>query len=287
MMKTGMRFDFGSKFVTITMKLYEISGGDEMKNIRLLSWNVNGIRAVHNKNALESIFESKPDIICLQETKASEDQLDSPIREKPGYTSFFSSAEKKGYSGVALYTMIQPANIQKGIGINRFDSEGRILIADYQDFVLFNIYYPNGKQSAERLTYKMEFYDAFLEYADRLKDQGKNLVICGDVNTAHKEIDLARPKENEKVSGFLPEERAWIDKFLGHGYIDTFRVFNQEGGQYTWWDQKSRARDRNIGWRIDYFYVNEGFKKNIKASYTMPEIMGSDHCPIGLDLVLP
>jgi exodeoxyribonuclease III len=287
MMKIGINFDFSSKFDTISVNLYQISGGDEMKTLRILSWNVNGIRAVHNKNALESIFETRPDIICLQETKAAEDQLDSPIREKPGYTSFFSSAEKKGYSGVAIYTMIQPANIQKGFGINRFDSEGRILIADYQDFVLFNIYYPNGKQSAERLAYKMEFYDAFLEYADRLKNQGRNLVICGDVNTAHKEIDLARPKENEKVSGFLPEERAWMDKFIEHGYIDTFRVFNQEGGQYTWWDQKSRARDRNIGWRIDYFYVNDGFKEHIKAAFILPEVMGSDHCPIGLDLVLP
>jgi len=286
-MKIGINFDFSSKFDTISVNLYQISGGDEMKTLRILSWNVNGIRAVHNKNALESIFETRPDIICLQETKAAEDQLDSPIREKPGYTSFFSSAEKKGYSGVAIYTMIQPANIQKGFGINRFDSEGRILIADYQDFVLFNIYYPNGKQSAERLAYKMEFYDAFLEYADRLKNQGRNLVICGDVNTAHKEIDLARPKENEKVSGFLPEERAWMDKFIEHGYIDTFRVFNQEGGQYTWWDQKSRARDRNIGWRIDYFYVNDGFKEHIKAAFILPEVMGSDHCPIGLDLVLP
>jgi exodeoxyribonuclease III len=256
-------------------------GESYMKNMKILCWNVNGIRAVHNKNILDSIFELKADIVCLQETKASEDKLAQGIREKPGYGSYFSSGEKKGYSGVAIYTMIPPVSIMKGFGINRFDNEGRILIADY------HIYYPNGKASAERLAYKMDFYDAFLEYADRFKDQGRNLIICGDVNTAHKEIDLARPKENEKVSGFLAEERAWIDKFLSHGYVDTFRIFNHEPGQYTWWDQKSRARDRNIGWRIDYFYVNEGFKEKIKNSYIMPDIMGSDHCPIILEFTLP
>jgi exodeoxyribonuclease III len=258
-----------------------------MKSMRILCWNVNGIRAVHNKSLLDSIFEPQADMICLQETKASEDQLEPGIREKDGYLSYFSSGEKKGYSGVALYSKIPPVNITKGIGVDRFDNEGRFLIADYQDFVLFNIYYPNGKASAERLVYKMEFYDAFLEFVDRLKEQGRNLIICGDVNTAHKEIDLARPKENEKVSGFLPEERAWIDKFISHGYIDTFRLFNQEGGQYTWWDYKSRARDRNIGWRIDYFYVSEGFRDNVRASFIMSDVTGSDHCPIGLDIVLP
>jgi exodeoxyribonuclease-3 len=158
------------------------------------------------------------------------------------------------------------------------------LIADYDSFVLFNIYFPNGKQSKERLKYKLDFYEAFLEYADKLKNAGKNIVVCGDVNTAHKEIDLARPKENEKVSGFLPEERAWIDKFLSHGYIDTFRMFNDKPKQYTWWDLKTRARDRNIGWRIDYFYISQSLESRIKSGFILPDIMGSDHCPLGIEL---
>lgn len=152
--------------------------------------------------------------------------------------------------------------------------------------MLFNIYFPNGKASAERLRYKMDFYQAFLDYADSLKKKGKKLIICGDVNTAHKEIDLARPKENEKISGFLPEERAWIDKLIAHGYVDTFRTFNQKPGQYTWWNLKTRARERNVGWRIDYFFVSQNFKEKVKSAYILSQVTGSDHCPIGIDLML-
>ncbi len=257
-----------------------------MKTIKILSWNVNGIRAVHRKGNFEDVFKGQPDILCIQETKAHPDQLDEKIMNVEGYRAYFESAERKGYSGVALYTKKEPKDLKMGFRIDRFDNEGRIQIADYDDFVLFNIYFPNGKGSKERLQYKMDFYDAFLEYVDKIKDEGRKIVVTGDVNTAHKEIDLARPKENEKISGFLPEERAWIDKFLSHGYVDTFRTFNQEPGQYTWWDLKSRARERNIGWRIDYFYVSENFKDNIKAAYILPDIMGSDHCPIGIDVVI-
>jgi exodeoxyribonuclease-3 len=255
-----------------------------MSTIKLISWNVNGIRAVHKKNALDWFYKQKPEILCIQETKAQKEQLPEALITIDGYHTYFASAEKKGYSGVALYSSIKPNDIKSGFGIKKFDSEGRILIADYDSFVLFNIYFPNGKQSKERLKYKLDFYEAFLDYADKLKGDGKNIVICGDVNTAHKEIDLARPKENEKVSGFLPEERAWIDKFLGHGYIDTFRLFNDKPGQYTWWDLKTRARDRNIGWRIDYFYISQSLEPRIKSGFILPEIMGSDHCPLGIEL---
>ncbi len=260
--------------------------GMRMKTVNILSWNVNGIRAVYKKGNFAEVFQQQPDILCLQETKAHPGQLTDNILKTEDYHAYFEAGERKGYSGVAIFSKEEPKEIETGFGIEKFDKEGRIQIADYADFVLFNIYFPNGKGSKERLQYKMDFYDAFLEYADKLKDAGRKIVVTGDVNTAHKEIDLARPKENEKISGFLPEERAWIDKFLSHGYIDTFRMFNQESGQYTWWDMKSRARERNIGWRIDYFYVSENIKNNVKISYILPNIMGSDHCPIGIELLI-
>ena len=255
-----------------------------MNTIRALSWNVNGLRAVHKKGFLEWFGAESPDILCLQETKASEDQLPPELRQVNEYHAYFSSAERKGYSGVALYTKTKPDQVTYGFGIDVFDKEGRIIIADYRDFVLFNIYFPNGKSSSERLQYKMEFYDAFLAFLNQMTKEGRNIVVCGDVNTAHKEIDLARPKPNETISGFLPQERAWIDKFLSHGYVDIFRMFNDQPAQYTWWDQMTRARDRNVGWRIDYFYVDEGFANRVNAAYILPDVMGSDHCPVGIDI---
>ena len=176
-----------------------------MSKTRIISWNVNGIRAVHKKGFLDWFNEERPDILCIQETKAHKEQLPHELQEMDGYYNYFASAEKKGYSGVALYTRKEPVSIKCGFGIDKFDSEGRTMIADFGDFVLFNIYFPNGKASDERLAYKMEFYDAFLEYANTLKSKGKKIIVCGDVNTAHREIDLARPKENETVSGFLPK----------------------------------------------------------------------------------
>lgn len=262
----------------------DLKKGATMKTIRIISWNVNGLRALHKKGAFDWFLREQPDIFCVQETKSHEEQLPAVLTEVEGYSVYFASAERKGYSGVALYTREKPHSIGTGFGIERFDNEGRILIAEYEDFTLFNMYFPNGKASNERLQYKMDFYDAFLDYVDALKDKGKNLIICGDVNTAHKEIDLARPKENENISGFLPEERAWIDKFLSHGYVDTFRIFNNEPDQYTWWSLRTRARARNIGWRIDYFFVNENFKGNIRSAWILPEVMGSDHCPIGIEV---
>ena len=252
---------------------------------RILSWNVNGIRAIQKKGFIDWVLKESPDILCLQETKAHPEQLSDELLNINGYKSYFSSSiVKKGYSGVAVYTKQEPVKVEHGFGIPKFDDEGRIIIADYKSFTLINIYYPNGKMSAERLQYKMDFYDAFLNYANDLVKKKKKLVICGDVNTAHKEIDIARPKENEKVSGFLPIEREWIDKFLDQGYYDTFRIFNQEPEQYTWWDMLTRARERNVGWRIDYFFVSENLKKSVKDAFIMPGVMGSDHCPIGIEL---
>ena len=257
-----------------------------MPELTILSWNVNGIRAVERKNGFHWFFEERPAIFCLQETKAHVGQLSPQLTEVDGYQIYFSSAERKGYSGVALYSKIPPRKVNTGIGIARFDAEGRFLIADYGEWVLLNIYFPNGKASAERLKYKMDFYDAFLDYVNDLKSAGKKILICGDVNTAHQEIDLARPKENAKVSGFLPEERAWIDLFISHGYVDTFRLFNQSPANYTWWDYKSRARERNVGWRIDYFFVSENFKERIRSAFIRSDIMGSDHCPVGVTLTV-
>jgi exodeoxyribonuclease III len=257
-----------------------------MRKLKIVSWNVNGIRAVHRKGFLNWFREYKPNILCIQETKANQKQFPADISNVDDYHLYISSAERKGYSGVATYTSIKPEKVQNGLDIPKFDSEGRTLITDYGNFVLFNIYFPNGKMSEERLRYKLDFYDVLLDYADHLKDENRNIIICGDVNTAHKEIDLARPKDNEKISGFLPVEREWIDRFLSHGYVDTFREFNQEPEQYTWWSYRTRARDRNVGWRLDYFFVNQDFMKNVQSSYILPDVMGSDHCPIGLDIIL-
>ena len=255
-----------------------------MSTIRALSWNVNGLRAVHKKGFLDWFATEGPDILCLQETKSAEDQLHPSLTNVQGYNSYFSSAERRGYSGVALYTKTVPDQIARGFGDDSFDKEGRILIADYGNFTLFNIYFPNGRSSSERLDYKMRFYDAFLVFVDKMKTEGKHIVICGDVNTAHKEIDLSRPKANETTSGFLPQERAWMDKFLSHGYVDTLRMFNQETKQYSYWDMMSRARERNVGWRIDYFFVDKDFTENVTAAYILPDVMGSDHCPVGIDI---
>jgi len=255
--------------------------------MRILSWNVNGIRAIQKKGFIDWLLTEDPDILCVQETKAAPEQLSNELLNINGYKSYFSSSTvKKGYSGVAIYTKQEPVKIENGFGIPKFDDEGRIIIADYKDFILLNIYYPNGKQNKERLQYKMDFYDEFLNYANKLVKKGKKLIICGDVNTAHKEIDLARPKENSKVSGFLPIEREWMDKFIANGYHDTFRMFNNEPDNYTWWDQLTRARERNVGWRIDYFFVSNNFKKNVKDAFILPDIMGSDHCPVGIDIKL-
>ncbi|RLC94209.1 MAG: exodeoxyribonuclease III [Chloroflexi bacterium] len=255
-----------------------------MSETRILCWNVNGVRAVKRKGFFEWLYRESPDILCLQETKVQPDQIDDELREPQGYHAYWNCSDTRGYSGVASLCKEEPLSVKTGFGIEAFDREGRVLITEHPGFLLFNVYFPNGKKDAQRLKYKMDFYDAFLEFIEPLRAQGQKLVICGDFNTAHKAIDLARPKENEKVSGFLPEERAWMDKFVAHGYVDTFRHFNREPGQYTWWDLKSRARERNVGWRIDYFFVSDNLLPQVSSAFIMPDVMGSDHCPVGITL---
>ena len=253
-----------------------------MSEVKLLCWNVNGIRAVMKRGFLDWLAREAPDILCLQETKATPADLPEELLKPPGYHTYWNFPEKKGYAGVATFSREKPLKVQNGFGVPEFDREGRVIISEHPGFTLFNIYFPNGKQSEERLKFKLDFYDAFLEYIEPLRLKGEKLIICGDYNTAHQEIDLARPKENAKISGFLPVERAWLDKLVARGYIDTFRHFQKEPGQYTWWDVKSRARERNVGWRIDYFFVTENLKSHLVKAAIMPEVTGSDHCPIAL-----
>ena len=255
-----------------------------MKEMELLCWNVNGIRAVKEKGFLNWLYRESPDIISLQETKAHIEQLDTDLKEPQGYFTYWNHPERKGYSGVAIFAKEKPLSVQYDFGAAELDLEGRVIVAEYPEFTILNIYFPNGKKDESRLRYKMDFYEVFLQFADALKEKGKKLVICGDLNTAHNEIDLARPKENANVSGFLPEERAWMDKFVAHGYTDTFRHFNKDPNQYTWWDLKSGARERNVGWRLDYFFVSKELLPSVVRSFIMSEVMGSDHCPVGIIL---
>jgi len=256
------------------------------KELKIFCWNVNGIRAIWKKDFPEWFKKTSPDILCLQETKAQFEQLDEAIAKVDGYYCNFFSAEKKGYSGVALYSKEEPVNVTKGFGNPYFDGEGRVIQADYKDFTIYNVYFPNGGRGPDRVKYKLDFYDELFFNVEKKRKKQKNIIICGDYNTAHKEIDLARPKENEKNSGFLPEERAWLDTIVNMGYIDIFREYNDKPGQYTYWDQITRARERNIGWRIDYFFITKEMKKIVKDVKIHPEVMGSDHCPIELDILL-
>ena len=254
-------------------------------SLKIISWNVNGIRAVQKKGFLEWLEKESPDILGVQETKAHPDQLDVFLLHPAGYETHWAwSTVKKGYSGVAIFTKKNPVNVQRGFGIKKFDDEGRVIIAAYPEFVFLNIYFPNGKASDERLQYKMDFYHETLKFTKALKTQGRKVIICGDYNTAHKEIDLARPKENEGTSGFLPVERAWLDKWIADGQVDIFREFHKEPGQYSWWDMKTGARERNIGWRIDYHFVSQDLVPQVKKAWHLTDIMGSDHCPIGIEL---
>jgi exodeoxyribonuclease-3 len=258
-----------------------------MKETKILSWNVNGIRAAKKYGLLEWLYDEAPDILCVQETKAWPEQLGKELLEPEGYHTYWNYPERKGYSGVATFTKNEPANVNYEFSTLKSVQEGRTVITEYEEFTVMNIYFPNGKKDQERLNYKMEFYESFLEYVKPLVEKDRKIIVCGDVNTAHKEIDLAHPKANEKVSGFLPVEREWIDRFVENGFIDTFRYFNKEPEQYTWWDVKSRARERNIGWRIDYFFVSENLLPYLSDAFIMPEITGSDHCPIGIILKMP
>jgi len=252
--------------------------------MKILSWNVNGYRAVLKKGFGEFLLAEKPAILGLQEVKSCPDQLKPEDTAFPGYSCGWNCAQRKGYSGVAAFYREEPLKVSNGFGEARFDGEGRVITLEYPAFYLLNVYFPNGGQGPERLAYKLAFYEAFFGHIEKLRKTGKAVIFCGDVNTAHNEIDLARPKENVENSGFLPVERAWLDKITGRGWVDTFRDRHPEPAQYTWWDYKTRARERNVGWRIDYFFINKEKASLVKDAFILPQVQGSDHCPIGIEL---
>jgi len=249
---------------------------------RFVSWNVNGLRAVEKKGFVEIITGLDADLVALQEIKAQPEQLPETLKNIPGYTAYWFSAQKKGYAGVATYSKEQPLSVIYGIDHKDHDYEGRVLTLEFGDFFFVNAYFPNSQHGLLRMDYKLQFNRDLMAFAQTLAKQ-KSVVICGDFNVAHKEIDLTNPKQNEKNPGFAPQERAWMDQFLGGGFVDTFRMFNQEPGQYTWWSYRFDARARNIGWRIDYFCVDAKSAGRVKAAGILPEVLGSDHCPVSLD----
>ncbi|MCS6808477.1 MAG: exodeoxyribonuclease III [Bacteroidota bacterium] len=254
----------------------------------IVSWNVNGLRAIWNKGLSAYLEREQPDILCIQETKAQPEQLESAIAHPDGYRAeFHSCTVRKGYSGVATYARYKPLQTYCRLGRAEFDNEGRILISDFDDFVLVNAYFPNGSlQEKGRLQYKLDFYDALFFHTQQLRARGRKVVVCGDYNTAHTELDLARPKENQTTSGFLPIERAKLDALVAMGYVDTFREFERSGGHYSWWSYRQRSRERNIGWRLDYFFVSRDLLPYLQSSSLQPEVQGSDHCPVKLVLRL-
>lgn len=255
--------------------------------MKLFSWNVNGFRAVRQKEDWNWFAECDADVFGIQETKAMPEQINEEDRNPVPYTGYWlGSRVKKGYSGVAAFSRTQPLAISEELPHKQFQGEGRLLHLEYERFHFMTVYFPNGQKNEERLNYKMGFYDAFLDYAEDLR-RTKPIVVCGDFNTAHNPIDIARPKENEGVSGFLPMERAWMDKFEQAGYVDTFRFMHPEqAGAYSWWSYRMRARERNVGWRLDYFYVSEELRGAIKNAWIENTVFGSDHCPVGLELAL-
>ena len=251
--------------------------------MKILSYNVNGIRAAMKKGFIDWLNITKPDILCLQETKAMKEQVDVALIEKQGYHHYWFSAEKKGYSGVAIFSKINPVNVSFGSGIGHMDFEGRILRLDFEKLSVMSLYLPSGT-NINRLDYKFKFMDEFRVYIDNLKLKFPNLIICGDYNICHQAIDIHDPIRNKTVSGFLPEERDWLNRFINSGFVDSFRFLNPEPNQYSWWSYRANARKKNKGWRIDYALVSESLKKNISKSFILSEAYHSDHCPVGLEL---
>ncbi|MDA0984417.1 MAG: exodeoxyribonuclease III [Bacteroidetes bacterium] len=251
--------------------------------MKLLSYNVNGIRAALNKGFDSWLAATQADIICIQETKALEEQVDTSVFEKLGYHHYWFSAQKKGYSGVAIFSKSKPNKVVYGSGIDHMDYEGRILRLDFDQVSVMSLYLPSGT-NPERLDYKFQFMDEFQTYIDQLKIEIPNLIICGDYNICHQPIDIHDPIRNKNVSGFLPEERAWLDQFIKSGFIDSFRLFNPQPHQYSWWSYRANARNNNKGWRIDYALVSEPLQASITRSFILPEAKHSDHCPVGLEL---
>ncbi len=255
--------------------------------LKLWSWNVNGLRAILNKDFMEVLQRETPDWLGLQETKLQEHQIPPQLAEQEGCHIFWSHAERKGYSGTAVLSKHEPHGVSEGLGEEEFDTEGRTIRCEYESFIIYNIYFPNGQMNDERLDFKLRFYDACLQRMEKDRASGKMVIVTGDYNTAHKEIDLANPKENEKTSGFLPIERAWLDKITELGWLDTFRLFHPEPNRYSWWSYRTGARSRNVGWRIDYFFVNSEARDRIVSADIRDDIMGSDHCPVTLEITLP
>ncbi len=253
--------------------------------MKIVSWNVNGLRAVMRKGDWAWVATSSAHLVCLQEIKSYETQI---IHDYPdsldGYHTYFHSAERAGYSGVLSLAAYPPDEVIFGLGESRFDVEGRALLTRFGDIWVINVYVPNGKRDHSRVGYKLEFYDLLLRKAQQIVKEGEGVVICGDINTAHQEIDLTHPKENENTTGFLPEERAWISRFIEEGFHDVYRERYPERVQYTWWSYQTRARDRNVGWRLDYFLVSENLLPRVKKVEIFDQVMGSDHCPIGLEI---
>jgi exodeoxyribonuclease-3 len=255
--------------------------------IRLVSWNVNGLRAVWKKGFSEVVRAMDADVFAIQETKIQGHQLTGEMRSIPGYAAYWSHAEsKKGYSGVGVYTRIPPRAVAEGLGVPLYDREGRVLELDFGDFVFYNVYFPNGQMGEERLAYKLDFYREFFSHAERQRDAGRSVVVAGDYNTAHNEIDLKNPRENRNTSGFMRIERDCLDRLVASGWVDTFRHLHPDTEKYSWWTYRFQARKRNIGWRIDYVFVTEDLvrSRRVLDAFIDNDVTGSDHCPVGLDL---
>jgi exodeoxyribonuclease-3 len=254
--------------------------------MKIITWNVNGFRSGLSKNAFDWIRTHKPDVMCLQEVKVKPKQIrKNSLDIFPDFRIYWNSAYRAGYSGVATFSKIQPLYIQKGMRDRSFFGEGRILMTKYSNLILINVYFPNGKRDQSRLEYKLQFYSALLNYCDVLQSKGEKLIICGDFNTAHNEIDLRNPKQNSKTSGFLPEERLWLDKYHEQGFIDIYREIYPDKVQYTWWTYRNEARSRNIGWRLDMFFVSSDLLNYIEGIEIYENIYGSDHCPVSLEIL--
>ena len=251
---------------------------------KIFSYNVNGLRAAISKGFLDWIAKENPDILLIQETKIQEDQLDKAAFESLGYHQFWNCAVKKGYSGVGILSKKKPDHVLNGMGIKKFDDEGRIIRLDFGDLTLINSYFPSGTMGGERQILKMKYLDAILQFLKELKVSRKNIIISGDYNIAHKPIDINHPERHNKTSGFLPEERAWVDIFLASGFIDTFRVYNSRPEQYSWWSYRANSRGKNLGWRIDYHMVTESLKPKLLNAGIMQDVVHSDHCPVWVEV---
>jgi exodeoxyribonuclease-3 len=253
--------------------------------LNITTWNVNGLRAILNKGAWKWVRQQNLDVLCLQEIKSRPDQIPEAYLELfKTHTVFWNPAARPGYSGVATFTTSEPLSVEYGIGLEEFDHEGRVICTKFSGFTLFNIYFPSGQRGMDRVAYKLDFYSHLLDICDQLHASGEKLVICGDFNTAHNEIDLRHPKANQKTSGFLPEERAWIDTYLSHGFVDVYRWLYPDKVEYTWWTYLMNARKNNVGWRLDYFLISESLLDKVIDVVIHTEVLGSDHCPVTLSI---